>query len=130
MIEQIERDIAEAERMIADHIQSIMVALRRGADTTESEMRVRDIRRVWSSCTRSAGERRARLICRPVRPASARRQSVLASPDASHPAYRDTAPSAAASSLKRRSRNCRFITLPLLLRGSGSVETCIVSGTL
>ena len=45
MIEQIERDIAEAERMIADHVRSIMVALRRGADTTESEMRVRDIRR-------------------------------------------------------------------------------------
>jgi hypothetical protein len=45
MIEQIERDIAEAERMIADHIQSIMVALRRGANTTESEMRVQDIRR-------------------------------------------------------------------------------------
>ena len=129
MIEQIERDIAEAERMIADHIQSIMVALRRGADTTESEMRVRDIRRGLELLYAQRGERRARRICHPVRPASARRQSVLASPDASHPAYRDTAPSAAELA-KRRSRNCRFSTLPLLLRGSGSVERCIVSGTL
>ena len=28
------------------------------------------------------------------------------------------------------SRNCRFITLPLALRGSGSVVSAIVSGTL
>jgi len=28
------------------------------------------------------------------------------------------------------SRNCRFITLPLALRGSGSVDSAIVSGTL
>ena len=28
------------------------------------------------------------------------------------------------------SRSCRFITLPLALRGSGSVVSAIVSGTL
>jgi hypothetical protein len=44
-IAAVDRDIAEAEGLIADYVRSLMVTLRRGADTTETERRVRDIRR-------------------------------------------------------------------------------------
>ena len=43
-IEQIDQDIAEAERLMHEKVQSIIAALRRGADTVESEKRVREMR--------------------------------------------------------------------------------------
>jgi 16S rRNA A1518/A1519 N6-dimethyltransferase RsmA/KsgA/DIM1 with predicted DNA glycosylase/AP lyase activity len=42
---QLDRDIAEAERLINDKVQSLLVALRGGADTMQAEARVRDMRR-------------------------------------------------------------------------------------
>jgi hypothetical protein len=44
-IGQLDRDIAEAERLINEKVQSLLVALRKGADTMEAEARVRDMRR-------------------------------------------------------------------------------------
>jgi len=44
-IAQLDRDIAEAERLINNKVQSLLVALRKGADTMEAEARVRDMRR-------------------------------------------------------------------------------------
>lgn len=43
-IEEIDHDIAEAERLIHERVQSIMSSLRRGAETAEAEQRVRDMR--------------------------------------------------------------------------------------
>jgi hypothetical protein len=43
-IEDVDRDIAATERLIAEHVQSIMVALRKGADTLQAETRLGDIR--------------------------------------------------------------------------------------
>jgi hypothetical protein len=43
-IAEIDQDIAEAERLIHERLQSIMAALRSGGDTAESENRVRRMR--------------------------------------------------------------------------------------
>ena len=42
--EQVERDIAEAERLISERVRSIIVALQRGENTSEAETRVREMR--------------------------------------------------------------------------------------
>ena len=42
---QLDRDIAEAERLINEKVQSLLVALRANADTMQAEARVRDMRR-------------------------------------------------------------------------------------
>jgi hypothetical protein len=42
--EQVERDIAEAERLISERVRSIIAALQRGENTSEAETRVREMR--------------------------------------------------------------------------------------
>jgi hypothetical protein len=44
LIDEIDRQIVQAERVIHEHIQSIIAALRKGADTTSAEGRVRELR--------------------------------------------------------------------------------------
>lgn len=44
-IGQLDCDIAEAELLINNRVQSLLVALRKGTDTMEAEARVRDMRR-------------------------------------------------------------------------------------
>ena len=44
MIEQIDGDIAETERLIHERVQSLIVSLRRGADISLSEKRIGEMR--------------------------------------------------------------------------------------
>ena len=45
MLSQLDRDIADAERLIHEKVQCLLVALRKGTDTMQAEARVRDMRR-------------------------------------------------------------------------------------
>jgi hypothetical protein len=44
-VDEADRDIAEAERLIAEKIALLLVALRAGDDTIELEARIREMRR-------------------------------------------------------------------------------------
>src|SRR3954454_15192958 len=61
-IGQLDRDIAEAERLINEKVQSLLVALRKGADTMEAEARVRDMRRALTSAIRIDTSANRRLV--------------------------------------------------------------------